>query len=140
MNRKFAIRFRWIILISLIVTLITGLSVTFQSVEAGNVRVPQDYPTIQAAINAAVSGDVVLISPGTYNENLVISGKTITLASLFSTTGDRQYIDSTIINGQSGGFVIQVNSSAGPATTIQGLTIVNGSRRNPGFYEIKHSG
>ena len=127
MNRKFAIRFRWIILISLIVTLITGLSVTFQSVKAGNVRVPQDYPTIQAAINAAVSGDVVLISPGTYNENLVISGKTITLASLFSTTGDRQYIDSTIINGQSGGFVIQVNSSAGPATTIQGLTIVNGS-------------
>ena len=59
MNRKFAIRFRWIILISLTITLITGLSVNFQSVKAGNVRVPQDYPTIQAAINAAVSGDVV---------------------------------------------------------------------------------
>ena len=29
-----------------------------------------DYTTIQAAINAAIAGDTVLISPGTYNEKV----------------------------------------------------------------------
>ena len=29
-------------------------------------RVPEDYSTIQAAVNAAISGDTILIGPGTY--------------------------------------------------------------------------
>ncbi len=37
--------------------------------------VPADYPTIQAAVDAADSGDVVLIDPGTYNEAVVVSTK-----------------------------------------------------------------
>lgn len=30
------------------------------------IYVPQDYPTIQAAVNAAQSGDQIIVSPGTY--------------------------------------------------------------------------
>ncbi len=30
--------------------------------------VPDDFPTIQAAVDAAASGDLILIAPGTYNE------------------------------------------------------------------------
>jgi len=38
-------------------------------------RVPEDFPTIQAAVDAARSGDIVLISPGTYQETVTIRRK-----------------------------------------------------------------
>ncbi len=110
-----------------ILAVTTSLLTFSRPARAGNIRVPEDYPTIQAAINAAVTGDVVIVSPGTYNENLVIAGKTITLTSLYYTTGDRQYIDSTIINGQQLNPVITIDKNAGQETTIQGLSIVNGT-------------
>lgn len=36
------------------------------------VSVPGDYPTIQAAVNAAGSGDTVVVGPGSYTENVKI--------------------------------------------------------------------
>src|SRR5262249_30756406 len=35
---------------------------------ASTIRIPADQPTIQAGIDAAQAGDVVLVSPGTYAE------------------------------------------------------------------------
>lgn len=40
--------------------------------------VPYDYPTIQAAVNAAPEGATILIGPGTYVENITIT-KSLTL-------------------------------------------------------------
>lgn len=40
---------------------------------AKTIEVPKDYSTIQAAINAAQPGDLILIAPGTYQENLRVS-------------------------------------------------------------------
>jgi hypothetical protein len=34
------------------------------------IRVPQDVSTVQAAIDKAVDGDTVLVSPGIYNESI----------------------------------------------------------------------
>ena len=42
--------------------------------------VPGDHATVQAAVDAAASGDVIAIAPGTYLENVVIVGKDLTLA------------------------------------------------------------
>jgi parallel beta-helix repeat protein len=47
------------------------------------IRVPADYPTIQAAINAAsfVTNDTVLVSPGVYDESVNFNGKPVLLVS-----------------------------------------------------------
>jgi len=45
-------------------------------------RVPQNFNTIQEAINASTDGDMVLVAEGTYYENINFMGKKITVASL----------------------------------------------------------
>ena len=42
---------------------------------AATIRVPADQPTIQAGINAAAAGDIVLVAPGTWSEAPVVSGR-----------------------------------------------------------------
>jgi hypothetical protein len=100
----------------------------------GMIRVPADYPTIQAALDAAENGDTVVVSPGVYHESLVLEGKNVTLASEFFTTGNRARIAETILDGivnSEGGeevldHVILVKSTIGPASKIVGFTIRNG--------------
>ena len=59
-----------------------------------------DYSSIQEGVTAAVTGDTVLVWPGTYYESIYIEEKGITLGSLTLTTGDENYIHQTIIDGK----------------------------------------
>lgn len=45
-------------------------------------HVPGDFPTIQAAINAALSGDTILVAPGSYPGSIDFLGKEICLKSV----------------------------------------------------------
>ncbi|HET6201683.1 MAG TPA: right-handed parallel beta-helix repeat-containing protein [Planctomycetota bacterium] len=44
-------------------------------------RVPADFPTVQAAILAAIDGDTVLVAPGIYVENVDFLGRAIAVVS-----------------------------------------------------------
>jgi hypothetical protein len=72
-------------------------------------RVPQDFATIQAAINSCADGDTVLVSEGTYTENIRYCGKAIVVASLYLVDQDTSHIAKTIING---------NPFAGDSTSV----------------------
>ena len=45
------------------------------------INIPDDYPTIQQGINASTDGDTVLVAPGVYIGNIVITNKNILLTS-----------------------------------------------------------
>jgi len=84
-----------------------------------------DYTSIQEGITASADNDTVLVYPGIYYENLNMTEKNITLASLEMTTGDPQYINSTVIDGQmQESCIILHNITIG--ATIRGFTIRNG--------------
>lgn len=84
---------------------------------AQTLRVPAEFVSIQAAVEAARDGDTILIAPGLYRENIRFQGKTLRLVS---EQGYRQ----TIIDG--GGKTVLTIKQAGPATTLTGFTIQNG--------------
>lgn len=80
------------------------------------IKVPQDFSTIQAAINNATNSDTIQASPGTYRENIIIN-KTLTLIGEDKTT--------TIIDANQNGPAIQVTANN---VTIIGFTIKNSSQ------------
>ena len=86
-----------------------------------------DYTTIQEGINAASNGDTVLVCPGTYYENINYNGKNITIGSLYLTTQNSAYIDSTIIDGTQNGSVVTFESGEDSTAVLCGFTIQNGS-------------
>ena len=45
----------------------------------GTLRVPADYPTIQAAVDAAKPGSLVLVAPGVYREAVTVSNPRIVI-------------------------------------------------------------
>lgn len=63
-----------IVLVLLLVGMLTlEFNIHPVKTEATTLIVPNDYPTIQAAINAAVSGSTILVKNGTYTENVLIN-------------------------------------------------------------------
>jgi hypothetical protein len=87
---------------------------------AATIHVPADQPTIQQAINAATNGDLVLVSPGTYPENIDYHGKAI---SVQSTGGPAQ----TIIDGHNAGTVVTFQTQEGTQSVLTGFTIEHGN-------------
>jgi hypothetical protein len=101
-------------------------------VHATIIHVPADQPTIQAAIDASVNGDTVLVAPGHYYVNINFRTKDIVLASHYLTSGDPQDIWNTILDGSAPAFpdtgsVIIIAGLQDTSTAVIGFTITGGT-------------
>lgn len=93
---------------------------------ANIIYVPDDYSTIQEAIDNAVSGDTVLVSSGTYTENINFKGKDIVVGSYYLITGNIEFISQTIIQGNNGS-VVTFNNGESNNSVLCGFTITGGT-------------
>ncbi len=92
--------------------------------------VPHRYATIQAAIDAAKNGDVVVVLPGTYRESIRFRGKAITVQS--TDPDDRSVVDATMIEGVDPGFsIIVFGQGETAAATLAGFTVRGGLEYPP---------
>jgi hypothetical protein len=88
------------------------------------IYIPSEYQVILDAVNASVDGDTILVAPGIYDQQLSLLGKKITLASLYLTTKDKSYIDSTRLEySQNGSCIISCGMSEDSSSKIIGFTI-----------------
>lgn len=85
------------------------------------IQVPSGQASIQAGIDAASDGDTVLVSPGTYYENIDFKGKGITVKS---TDGAAK----TIIDAGASGNVVQFISGETRSAVLDGFTVQNSGR------------
>ena len=91
---------------------------------ADELLVPDEYLTIQAAIDAAVNGDVIIVAGGTYtgmgNKNLDFSGRAITVRS-------ENGPEVTIIDCENDGRGFYFQTGETQNSVVAGFNITNGS-------------
>lgn len=111
---------RWIRKLSVTVTFL----LLFASPSmAATSYVPDDFGTIQTAIDSAVNGDLIIVRDGTYteagNKNLDFRGKALTLQS-------ENGPEACIIDCEGDGRAAYFRSGEAAGTVIDGFTITNG--------------
>ena len=112
----------------LTLVLLAGLFgvVPVSPVYAATLIVPDNYSTIQAAINAASPGDTISVRPGTYAENLTLSKSVILTAASYTSLDPTR--NTTIIDGSRSRSkpAILIPIGISPMPTIRGFIIRNG--------------
>ncbi len=101
------------------------------------INVPDDFETIQEAIDESEDSDTVLVDPGEYEENVNFNGNNVVVGSRFITTGDEDFISETIIDGGGYGWgrgdcsTVLFSSGESAAAQLIGFTIRNGYGSGP---------
>lgn len=102
--------------------------------EGAIIIIPDNYPTIQEGIDAAVSGDTVMVRDGVYllTASIDFKGKTITVIS-------ENGADSCILDAQAATSVVYFHSGEGNDSVLSGFTIRNGKAQMGGGIRIEAS-
>ncbi|MBI5868944.1 MAG: hypothetical protein HZB43_11785 [candidate division Zixibacteria bacterium] len=114
---------KWLAVLTVVV--FTGVTAS-----ATTRNVPAQYVTIQAGINAAATGDTVLVAPGTYTENISYGGKAIVIRS----SGGRDI--TFIVAASQATPIVSFTSGEGIGRVLEGFT----DRNVSGSYCIRCSG
>jgi hypothetical protein len=105
-------------------------STSFLTLPPSVILVPDDYSTIQVAIDTASGADTIIVSPGTYYENINLRGKNIMLRS--TDPSSPTIVASTVIDGNQAGPVVAFSGTETPLCVLSGFTLTNGSTREGG--------
>jgi len=116
---------------------VVGRVVDIGPQECPLLRVPQDYNTIQEAINAAQSGDEIIVSPGFYRENINFLTKNIWLHSINYL--DPNCVAQTVIDGGDVNSCISILGGQNGSTVVAGLWIQNGRGQFGGGIHVNNS-
>ncbi|MCP5515625.1 MAG: T9SS type A sorting domain-containing protein [Verrucomicrobiales bacterium] len=101
------------------VLLLLGLLLGARAVSAAELHVPAEYPTLQAAVDAAVDGDSLLIAPGIYSGpgfREIDLGRSIAILGADGPAA-------TVLDGENSGPFL--NYSRDTSQLLQGLTLRN---------------
>ena len=110
------------------------VSVISSATFGATLLVPSEYGSIQLGIDAAVTGDTVLVTAGIYYETIDFSGKEITV---LSADGEPS---STFIDGNvNTGSVVSFTSGETNLSILDGFTIRNGSALDGAGVHIQSS-
>jgi hypothetical protein len=89
------------------------------------IKVPDNYPTIQAAISAAKPGDIIQVRAGTYTENLLLDRAVTLTAETFDAANPVN--NATVIDGGAGAATITIPANLTQMPTIRGFVIHGGA-------------
>jgi predicted outer membrane repeat protein len=96
---------------------------------ADTIIIPTQYPTIQEGIDAASNGDLIIVLPGVYLENVDFLGKAITLRSDGDSDPATYDIrpEKTVIDAGQKGSGVLFSKGEGFGSVLDGFTITNGT-------------
>ena len=101
--------------LKIISLILFSLFLFLPNIIAATINIPGDYSTIQAGIDAAVSGDTVIVGANTYHENVTLADGIILRSQSGAT--------STVIDADGSGSVVTMTDSS----TLDGFTVQNGA-------------
>jgi len=109
-------------------------SIILATAAASVIEVPSDYSTIQSAIDAAADGDMIVVAPGTYFENIDFLGKAVTLRSSHG-PGVTKIAGSDPVDLDHGS-VVTFRNGEGSDSVLEGFTLTKGTgnRRGSLYY------
>jgi hypothetical protein len=112
----------------LIAALLVAMMFTAFPCPAETIHVPGDEPTIQAGIDAATDGDIVLVAAGAYTENINFKGKAITVKSELGPSSTAIH-GSIPVDPDFASCVVFINGE-GPDSVLDGFTLQYGKGTN----------
>src|SRR5690242_11022115 len=119
----------WAIVVIIICIVLLGvaagvLALNRREQSVNLIKVPDNYPNIQAAINAAKPGDIIQVRAGIYTENIILDRAVTLTAETFDAANPAD--NTTIIDGGAGAATITIPANLIQMPSIRGFAIRGG--------------